>query len=131
MAINTDSQVDLMQQQYGHWGRDGKIFLPFLLLSGVHNSSSIFPSQSLSKPSPGTDTDGVHGWNYIKHILCFYMKTNNLNSIKGILRSHKLKTDRIDKDQKDKRRKDKQGSTKHYTEKCPLISIVITYTSSW
>ena len=25
MAINTDSQVDLMQQQYRHWGRDGMV----------------------------------------------------------------------------------------------------------
>ena len=25
MAINTDSQVDLMQQQYGHRGRDGMV----------------------------------------------------------------------------------------------------------
>ena len=36
-----------------------QIQLPFPLFSGVHNSSSILLSQSLSMPSPGTDGVGL------------------------------------------------------------------------
>lgn len=37
------------------------VFLPFWLLAAVHNSSSIFPSQSLSIPSPGIWVVRLHG----------------------------------------------------------------------